>query len=254
MTATRPQLRYEAAGVDFAVDSLLRGRPIVLVPDRGALRAAHVVFAAAMVRAPEISAMLRIACATPRVALTPLACRRLGLRAQRAHGGWAPVHRRSGERLLVPVEASHGVSTGVSAADRARTIAVLADRRSGPDDVAMPGHIAVVSAAIGEPTASGAALALTALAGGPCCAVLCPVIGHDGGLANEVELGRVAECLGAPLVAEAEALTSVAMTSEECAGARWTPTVLEGGTTLSRGTLVRPLQPELVDLQRKALG
>ena len=94
--------------------------------------------------------------------------------------------------FTVAVDASRGISTGISAADRARTIAVLANPKSKPGDLVQPGHIFPLRAKDGGVlrraghTEAGADLAR--LAGLEPSAVICEIMNEDGTMARLPEL------------------------------------------------------------------
>jgi 3,4-dihydroxy 2-butanone 4-phosphate synthase/GTP cyclohydrolase II len=102
------------------------------------------------------------------------------------------------------VEARNGVTTGISAADRARTIQTLAAETSGLQDLIMPGHVPPLLALTGGVMAKSgraeAALDLVKLAGMRPCAALCAILGPDGEAARGQELQIFAESHGLPLV------------------------------------------------------
>ena len=87
-------------------------------------------------------------------------------------------------RLHVPVEARHGVTTGISADDRAHTVQVLIDPQSGPDDLVMPGHMFPLRAREGGVLVrAGQTEATSTSAGWPDCirpGVLCEIMKADG--------------------------------------------------------------------------
>src|SRR5579871_4313008 len=94
------------------------------------------------------------------------------------------------------VEARDGVTTGISAHDRARTIQVLASDKSGPQDIVMPGHVLPLMALSGGVMmrlgrAEGA-VDLMRAAGMRPCAALCTVLGDDGDAAFMPELREFA--------------------------------------------------------------
>jgi 3,4-dihydroxy 2-butanone 4-phosphate synthase / GTP cyclohydrolase II len=112
------------------------------------------------------------------VALTGERCDELGLRAQgagRTTGG--------GLTFVETIEARDGISTGISAADRARTIRVAADPRSTRHDLVRPGHVVpirVPSDTVLDGSAASAAIDLVRLAGLIPAAAVCHVLDVDG--------------------------------------------------------------------------
>jgi 3,4-dihydroxy 2-butanone 4-phosphate synthase/GTP cyclohydrolase II len=96
--------------------------------------------------------------------------------------------------FTVSVDAAEGVSTGISAADRARTIALLADPKAQPSDLVQPGHIFPLRAKSGgvlrRAGHTEASVDLARLAGLDPTGVLCEILNDDGTMARLPELER----------------------------------------------------------------
>jgi len=94
------------------------------------------------------------------------------------------------------VDASHGVTTGISAPDRARTIQVMADPTAVPEDLVQPGHVFPLRARPGgvlqRAGHTEAAVDLVRLAGGRPIGVICEIMSDDGSMARLPELVRFA--------------------------------------------------------------
>jgi 3,4-dihydroxy 2-butanone 4-phosphate synthase/GTP cyclohydrolase II len=111
---------------------------------------------------------------------------------------------RSGPRLgtafTVSIEASHGVTTGISAADRARTIAVAIDSANGPDAIVSPGHVfPLVARPGGVLVRAGhteAAVDVARLAGLNPSGVICEIMREDGTMARLDDLMEFARTHG----------------------------------------------------------
>ena len=99
--------------------------------------------------------------------------------------------------FTVSVDAAAGISTGISAADRARTIQILADPASRPEDLVRPGHIfplqAVKGGVLRRAGHTEASVDLARLAGLRSAAVICEVMNDDGTMARLPELLKFAE-------------------------------------------------------------
>jgi 3,4-dihydroxy 2-butanone 4-phosphate synthase/GTP cyclohydrolase II len=110
--------------------------------------------------------------------------------------------------FTVTVDARHGTTTGISAADRARTIAVLADPGAGPDDLLRPGHVFPLRARPGgvlkRAGHTEASVDLARLAGLAPAGVLCEVTGADGSMARLPELTAFAREHGLFLISIAQ--------------------------------------------------
>lgn len=101
-----------------------------------------------------------------------------------------------GTDFQVSVDAAHGVTTGISAADRAATIKILADPTAVPDDLAQPGHVFPLRARPGgvlqRAGHTEAAVDLTVLAGCRPIGVICEIMNDDGTMARLPELLKFA--------------------------------------------------------------
>jgi 3,4-dihydroxy 2-butanone 4-phosphate synthase / GTP cyclohydrolase II len=168
----------------------LRGGATVLLRDgEGGGASGYLVCAAQAVAARQVNFMVREGRGLVCLALTAERCEELALARIPARGLAEP-----SKEFTVSIEAREGVTTGISAADRARTIAVACDPTSGPDDLRTPGHVFPLRARPGglreRAGEAEAAVELMRLAGLRPAAVLCEVLGDDGHLARGVELAR----------------------------------------------------------------
>jgi 3,4-dihydroxy 2-butanone 4-phosphate synthase/GTP cyclohydrolase II len=106
--------------------------------------------------------------------------------------------------FTVSVDARHGVTTGISAADRARTIQVLIDPATTPADLVRPGHIFPLEAKPGgvlrRPGHTEAAVDLCRLAGLEPAGVICEILRDDGTMMREPELRTFAAAHGLPVL------------------------------------------------------
>lgn len=110
-----------------------------------------------------------------------------------------------GTPFTVSVEARHGVSTGISAYDRAQTVRTLIDPRTRPDDIAMPGHMFPLRARPGGVLVRAghteATIDLCRMAGRYPSGVLCEIMNPDGTMARLPELRRFARKHGLKIIA-----------------------------------------------------
>ncbi len=115
---------------------------------------------------------------------------------------------RRGTAYTVSVDARDGITTGISAADRARTIRVLVDSATEPYEITRPGHVFPLRALDGgvlrRPGHTEAAVDLARLAGLPPAGVLCEIINDDGTMARLPELRTFADQYGLALVSIAD--------------------------------------------------
>ncbi|WP_330182588.1 bifunctional 3,4-dihydroxy-2-butanone-4-phosphate synthase/GTP cyclohydrolase II [Nocardia sp. NBC_01503] len=113
-----------------------------------------------------------------------------------------------GTAYTVSVDAISGVSTGISAADRARTMRVLADPRTTPDELSRPGHVFPLRAnprgVLGRPGHTEAAVDLMRLAGLRPAGVIAEVVNDDGSMARLPELLAMSAEHSIPIISIAD--------------------------------------------------
>jgi 3,4-dihydroxy-2-butanone 4-phosphate synthase len=115
---------------------------------------------------------------------------------------------RFGTAFTVSVEARRGVTTGISAFDRATTIRALIDPATRPEDIARPGHVFPLRAAEGDVLArhgqTEASVAMARLAGLYPAAAICEIMNDDGAMARLPELKTFAVRHGLKLISIAD--------------------------------------------------
>ena len=172
-----------SGALEPAIAALAAGKIVVLTGDR--LRGGDIDFAVAAkyADAAAINFMATHGRGLICLALTPAHALRLGIGL--INPGAA---RQSGRPHGRSIEAREGVSTGISAADRARTVAVAIAEGASSDDLVSPGHVFPLIAAPGgtaeRPAALEAAIELTRRAGAGEAAVLCSIMRDDGDMAR----------------------------------------------------------------------
>ena len=180
-------------GVEEAIAEYRRGKFVIIADDEGRENEGDLTIPAECVTAETINFMARYA--------RGLIC--IPLTAERVDELRLPMmvdERRNdsqfGTPFTVSVEARTGVSTGISAADRARTVQVLLDPETRPDDLVRPGHMFPLRAHEGGVLARAgqteASVDLCRLAGMRPAAVICEIMKGDGEMARMPELRRFA--------------------------------------------------------------
>ncbi len=199
------------SGIHEAVEAFRLGRIVMVTdptrPERGAVVAA----AAERTNDDTVNFMANHARGLVALSMLPERAERLGLGLQ---GPPAGLER---ENYTVSIEAREGVSTGISAADRARTIQVAVEHHTRPEDIVTPGHVFPAIADPGGVVARAgwaeATLDLARIAGSKPAATFCHVLDDDGELATGEALTEIAERLALPQVSIA-ALIAHRMASE----------------------------------------
>ncbi len=189
------------ATIDQALEQFRNGGMVVVVDDEDRENEGDICMSASHVTPEAIAFMARQASGLICVALSHERIAELGLPAMVAPRDNRTPH---GTAFTVSVEAATGVTTGISAHDRARTIALLADPQAGPDDFVTPGHIFPLRARPGgvleRPGHTEAGVELARLAGGFPAAVICEVMGDDGSMLRLPELETYAARHNLPLI------------------------------------------------------
>jgi 3,4-dihydroxy 2-butanone 4-phosphate synthase/GTP cyclohydrolase II len=175
-----------------------RGRMVILVDDEDRENEGDVVIAAEFADAEAINFMAKHARGLICLALTKERVEALGLPLMaRANG------TRHQTAFTVSIEAREGVTTGISAADRARTVAVAIDPAKGPADIVTPGHVFPLMAREGGTLVRAghteAAVDIARLAGLNPAGVICEVMNDDGTMARLPDLVAFAQRHGLKL-------------------------------------------------------
>jgi len=182
----------------------IRGGGCVLVVDSAAEPPEAVLAcAAARVTPASINFLVTHARGLVCLVLPPARMRQLGIPLIGPRGGATPAYGAS-------IEARQGVSTGISAPDRATTILAAVAADATPADLVMPGHVTPIQAARGGTLVcaalSEAASDLVRLAGMGAEAVVCTVLGPSGNLASAAELDALAGRHALPRVSITEVI------------------------------------------------
>src|SRR5215475_3042182 len=180
-----------ASPVEDALKSLRQGNMIILVDDQNEQGEADLCLAAELTTPAGVNFMATYGRGLICLALTEDKLRELGIPLL-GHGHLPPHQRVFG----ASIEARRGVTTGISAYDRAVTITVAVRDDVGPDDIVMPGHIHPVVAHRGGVLArsglSEGAVDLARLAGLKPAAALCTILRDDGDVAQLEDLDEIA--------------------------------------------------------------
>ena len=131
----RPPTRSPFAAVEEALEDIAAGKMVVVVDDEDRENEGDLVMAAEFVTAEAINFMATHARGLICLALTAERCDELGLDLMAARTS------RPGTPFTVTIEAREGVTTGISAADRAHTIRVAVDPEKAPQDIVQRGHV-----------------------------------------------------------------------------------------------------------------
>jgi 3,4-dihydroxy 2-butanone 4-phosphate synthase / GTP cyclohydrolase II len=190
LTAVNPAAEEGAtsiASIPDIIAELGAGRMVILLDDEDRENEGDLILAADFVSAASINFMARHARGLICLTLTQERAARLGLAPMVAVNG-----SQHGTNFTVSIEAAQGIQTGISAADRARTIAVAVAPDAGARDIVQPGHVFPVVAQPGgvlmRAGHTEAGCDLAQLAGCSPAAVICEVMNDDGTMARLPDL------------------------------------------------------------------
>jgi len=175
--------------VQHAIDDVRAGKMVILVDDEDRENEGDLMIAAERVTPEAINFMAKYGRGLICLTMTPTQIDRLDLPMMRAPGRRGP---RLGTAFTVSIEAAHGVTTGISAADRARTIETAVSPDVRPDDIVTPGHVFPLrSRAGGVLVRAGqteGSVDLARLAGLIPSGVICEIMNDDGTMARMKDL------------------------------------------------------------------
>jgi 3,4-dihydroxy 2-butanone 4-phosphate synthase/GTP cyclohydrolase II len=191
------------ATIPEALDEIRTGRIVVVVDDEDRENEGDLTMAAQFVSAEAVNFM-----AVHGRGLVCLAVTEDKARALDLHPMARENQSRFGTAFTVSIEARQGVTTGISAADRARTIQVAIDPESQPDDLVRPGHVFPLVAREGGVLARAgqteAAVDLARMAGLTPAGVICEIMNDDGTMARVPDLAVYCERHGLKMVTVAD--------------------------------------------------
>ncbi len=173
--------------VNEIIEDIRQGRMVVLVDEEDRENEGDLVLAAQYVTPEAINFMARHGRGLICLTLTEPRCRQLNLPLMVRENG-----ARMGTNFTVSIEAAEGVTTGISAADRARTIQAAVARDARPSDIVSPGHIFPLMAQNGGVLVRAghteAGCDLAKLAGLEPAGVICEILKEDGSMARLPDL------------------------------------------------------------------
>jgi 3,4-dihydroxy 2-butanone 4-phosphate synthase/GTP cyclohydrolase II len=206
---TSPGPDQQAAGavglddVDRAVQDIGAGRAVVVVDDAARENEGDIIFAASKATPELLAFTIRHARGLICVPMLGKDLDRLQVPPMTSDN-----QEHMGTAFTISVDARHGITTGISAADRARTIRTLADSASEPRDIVRPGHIFPLRYTEGgvlrRPGHTEAAVDLARLAGLTPAGVVAEIVNEDGTMARLPQLRAFADEHGLALITIAQ--------------------------------------------------
>jgi len=191
------------ATIEEALDDLREGRFVIVCDDEDRENEGDLTLAAQFTTAEKINFMAREGRGLICLALTAQRCAELHLPPMVSDN-----RAKLQTAFTVSIEARDGVTTGISAADRARTIQVAIDPETTPDELVQPGHVFPLTARPGgvlkRTGQTEAGVDLARLAGLTPAAVICEIMNDDGTMARVPDLVPYAKRHGLKIVTVAD--------------------------------------------------
>ncbi len=183
--------RQYLSSIEEVIEEGRNGRMFILVDDEGRENEGDLVIPAQMATPDAINFMAKHGRGLICLALTSERVQELGLTLMSQRN-----ESRHQTAFTVSIEAKDGITTGISAPDRARTIAAAIDPNSGPEDIVSPGHVFPLVARTGGVLVRAghteAAVDVARLAGLNPAGVICEIMSEDGTMARMPDLVRFA--------------------------------------------------------------
>jgi 3,4-dihydroxy 2-butanone 4-phosphate synthase/GTP cyclohydrolase II len=193
----------ELDGVDRAIQDICAGRAVVVVDDAARENEGDIIFAASKATPELLAFTIRHARGLICVPMLGRDLDRLQLPPMTSDN-----QEHMGTAFAISVDARHGITTGISAADRARTIRALADSATEPHEIVRPGHLFPLRYADGgvlrRPGHTEAAVDLARLAGLTPAGVVAEIVNEDGTMARLPQLRVFADEHGLALITIAQ--------------------------------------------------
>lgn len=192
--------------VEEALEQIREGRMVILVDDEDRENEGDLCMAAQKVTPEAVNFMARYGRGLICLALTEERLNKLGLRPMVEENTSA-----FGTAFTVSIDARQGVSTGISAADRARTVLAALDEQTTPADLVRPGHIFPLRARPGgvlvRTGQTEGSVDLARMAGLQPAGLICEILNDDGTMARMPDLERFSEQHGLTIVTIADLIT-----------------------------------------------
>ncbi|MCL1039561.1 3,4-dihydroxy-2-butanone-4-phosphate synthase [Shewanella submarina] len=185
--------------VEHALDALKQGKGVLLVDDENRENEGDLIFSAELLTVPQMAQLIRECSGIVCLCMTDGRLKQLDL---------PPMVNSNtsqyGTAFTVTIEASHGVTTGVSAADRVTTIRAAIADDAKPADLARPGHVFPLRAdprgVLGRRGHTEGTVDLMRLAGLKPAGVLCELTNEDGTMARLAEIIQFGQTHGYPVL------------------------------------------------------
>src|SRR5512132_2148886 len=196
---SRPRETFQFDAIDDVLSDIAKGRMVIVTDDADRENEGDLVMAAEKVTPEAVNFMATHGRGLICVPISNERAEQLGLQRMVVQN-----REKHNTDFTVSVDAARGVTTGISAYDRATTILALANPKSAPEDLNQPGHIFPLRAKDGgvlrRAGHTEAAVDLARMAGLQPAGVLCEILHDDGSMARLPELNDIAKRFGLKMI------------------------------------------------------
>lgn len=204
-SASAAALAIQFDSIDDAIKDIRAGKCVIVADDEGRENEGDLICAAELVSPESINFMISQARGWVCLALTEERCRELDLPMMVARNTES---QQTAFTITIDADTRFGVTTGISAFDRAQTIKVAVDAATKPQDLRRPGHISPLAAKPGgvlqRAGHTEAAVDLARLSGLSPAGVICEIINADGTMARGPQLAEFARAHGLKFISIAQ--------------------------------------------------
>ncbi|MCW8887607.1 MAG: bifunctional 3,4-dihydroxy-2-butanone-4-phosphate synthase/GTP cyclohydrolase II [Gammaproteobacteria bacterium] len=180
--------------IEEIIDDIRQGRMVILMDDEDRENEGDLIMASSMIRPDDINFMARYGRGLICLTLTQERCQQLNLPLMVGVGDNSDIH---GTNFTLSIEAAEGVTTGISAYDRAMTVRAAVAPNAAPKDIVQPGHIFPLMAKRGgvlnRAGHTEAGCDLARIAGLEPSSVIVEILNEDGSMARRPDLEKFAE-------------------------------------------------------------
>ncbi len=192
--------------IDEAIKDILAGKMVIVVDDEARENEGDFIIPAQNISAENVNLMALYGRGLICAPISTEIAQKLNLPLM------VPKSEDSHETAFtVSIDAKHGITTGISASDRAKTLRLLADETTNSDDFVKPGHIFPLIAKDGgvltRPGHTEAAIDLAVMAGFKPAGVICEILNEDGTCARVPQLSLLAKKLNLKLITIEDLIT-----------------------------------------------
>ncbi|MGD6858389.1 MAG: 3,4-dihydroxy-2-butanone-4-phosphate synthase [Enterobacteriaceae bacterium] len=185
--------------VENAIYHLKKGSGVLILDDENRENEGDIIFSAEKITVPQMALSIRYGSGIVCLCITEKKCKQLQLEMMTKNNNC-----KYKTAFTVSIEAAHGVTTGVSAKDRVKTIKVAVNEKAKPEDLIRPGHVFPIKYKKGgvliRKGHTEASVDLLVLSGLKPASVICEIINKDGSMARLNDIINLSKKINIPVL------------------------------------------------------